>query len=346
MSMIGLATRAIERAPMPDAVTKFGIRTLVAQTDRRLIEAGADENAAFARAMEGRPIAEHADAANDQHYALPPDFFRHFLGPRLKYSCCLYDDKDGGSLAEAEDRALAETIAHADLADGQRILELGCGWGSLTLAMAEKFPAAKITAVSNSAPQRMFIEAEARRRGFSNLTVITADMNGFQPDERFDRVVSVEMFEHMANWRTLLARIRGWLKPDGALFVHVFSHRTSPYRFDHRNESDWIAQHFFTGGIMPSHGLVRQFDPLFTVGREWRWNGQNYAQTAMGWLQNFDANRASIDPILKQTYGDQAALWRRRWRLFFLATAGLFGHDDGEAWGVSHYYLQPRSSVA
>ena len=344
MNMIKLATHAIERAPMPDALARLGIRALVARTDRRLAGASPNENAVFAREMDGRPVAEHTDAANEQHYELPAEFFERCLGPKLKYSCCLYED-GAETLAEAENKALAQTMLHADLADGQQILELGCGWGSLTLSMAERFPAAQITAISNSASQRAHIETEASRRGLSNVRVITADMNGFQTTQLFDRVVSVEMFEHMANWRTLLARIRSWLKPDGALFVHVFSHKTAPYRFDHRNESDWIAQHFFTGGIMPSHGLVHEFDRYFSVAREWRWSGRNYSLTAMDWLKNFDANRASIDPLLKQTYGSQAALWRRRWRLFFLATAGLFGHGDGDAWGVSHYLLKPRPGV-
>jgi cyclopropane-fatty-acyl-phospholipid synthase len=264
------------------------------------------------------------------------------LGPRRKYSSCLFAD-GATTLAGAEELALAETAAHAALADGQEILELGCGWGSLSLWMAERFPRARVTAVSNSAGQRGHIEAEAARRGLSNLRVITADMNRFEPDSVFDRVVSVEMFEHMANWGALLARVRLWLRPEGRLFLHVFSHRSSPYRFDHAEREDWIAQHFFTGGIMPSHGLIRQFSGLFTVEREWRWSGTHYARTADAWLSNYDRHADAITPILRDVYGDQAAIWRRRWRLFFLATSGLFGHAGGEMWGISHYRLRPAA---
>jgi cyclopropane-fatty-acyl-phospholipid synthase len=249
------------------------------------------------------------------------------------------------TLDQAEARALEDTAAHADLADGQRILELGCGWGSLTLFMAERYPAAAITAVSNSHAQRRHIETEAAARGLTNITVVTADMNDFAPSALFDRVVSVEMFEHMANWRALLRRIASWLAPDGRVFVHVFAHRAQPYRFDHRDPADWIAQHFFTGGIMPSHGLMRQFPECFTVEQEWRWNGRHYQRTALDWLANFDAHRARINRILAETYGAEARVWERRWRLFFLATAGLFGHAGGEEWGVSHYRLRPSSKA-
>ena len=208
--------------------------------------------------------------------------------------------------------------------------------------VAERFPGARVTAVSNSAPQRRYIEAQASARGLANVRVITADMNAFVPDRTFDRVVSVEMFEHMSNWRDLLGRIRTWLTPvDGRLFVHVFSHRQSPYRFDHGDQADWIAQHFFTGGIMPSHGLIGRFPDCFAVEKDWRWNGLHYRRTAVDWLARFDGNRDLLSPILAQIYGADASLWRQRWRLFYLATAGLFGHAKGEEWGVSHYLLRP-----
>jgi cyclopropane-fatty-acyl-phospholipid synthase len=340
MSLVASAIRAIERAPLPDPVSRRGIEFLVARTQRRLAGLSAPTDLAFAQTMTQRAVAEHAEAANDQHYALPPAFFALMLGPHRKYSCCYYREAQT-SLAEAERAALEETVAHADLADGQRILELGCGWGSLTLFMAERFPAARITAVSNAAPQRLFIEAQAKARGLSNVTVLTADMNAFTASGRYDRVVSVEMFEHIANWRALLARIRDWLTTDGRLFLHVFSHRSQPYAFDHTDATDWIAQHFFTGGIMPSHALAGQFPDLFAIEDEWRWSGTHYARTARDWLANFDANRAKVDQVLTQVYGADANLWRRRWRLFLLATEGLFGYDGGAAWGVSHYRLRP-----
>ncbi len=340
MSLITTAIRAVERLPLPDSFTLAGIDYLVGRTGNRLERDDDAIDHAFAEDMANFPIAQYTDEANTQHYELPPEFFALALGPQRKYSSCLFT-ADDTTLAEAETRALAATAKHAALADGQRILELGCGWGSLTLWMAAHYPNASVTAVSNSASQRAYIEAEARARSLANVEIITADMNAFAPEGHFDRVVSVEMFEHMANWRALLTRVRGWLKPEGLLFLHVFTHRTTPYRFDPADEADWIAQHFFTGGIMPSHRLIRQFPDLFELVEEWRWNGRHYARTAQAWLENFDRNRVAIDRILEGVYGADAGLWRRRWRLFFLATAGLFGHGRGEPWGVSHYRLRP-----
>ncbi|MDE2238905.1 MAG: class I SAM-dependent methyltransferase [Rhodospirillales bacterium] len=339
MSFAATIANAAERHKIPDSLLRLGIGQLVARTDRNLARQP-DDTTAFARDMAGFPIALHTEDANRQHYELPPEFFGLILGPRRKYSCCLYPTGQE-SLAEAELHALEETVAHADLADGQDILELGCGWGSLTLFMAERFPEARITAVSNSTPQWLYIEAQAAARGMKNLRVVTADMNAFEPARNFHRVVSVEMFEHMANWRALLTRVQGWLAPEGKLFLHVFSHAASPYRFNHQDDADWIAKHFFTGGIMPSHGLAGAFPELFTVTRDWRWSGAHYARTAEDWLRNYDHNAVQIRALLKQVYGAEAPVWERRWRLFFLATAGLFGHGGGEPWGVSHYLLTP-----
>ncbi|HEX3367038.1 cyclopropane-fatty-acyl-phospholipid synthase family protein [Phenylobacterium sp.] len=339
MSFVATALQAFEGAPLPDAMRRAAIEFLVSGARKQAAAAGPDADAAFARQMAERPIAEHTDAANEQHYEVPAAFFLSCLGPRLKYSSCLYEP--GDTLAQAEDRALTETCAHADLCDGQTILELGCGWGSLSLWMAEAYPNARITSVSNSASQRAFILARAQERGLGNLEVITCDMNDFQAPDRYDRVVSIEMFEHMANWRALLGRVKTWLKPDGRLFIHIFTHRTGPYRFDVEDEADWIAQHFFAGGVMPSHNLMRQFPDLFAVEQDWRWSGAHYEKTALDWLANYDRNIATIRPVLTAVYGDKAGLWHRRWRLFFLATAGLFGHRGGGEWGVSHYRLRP-----
>jgi cyclopropane-fatty-acyl-phospholipid synthase len=332
-----------ERAPIPDAIVTAGMRHVIGDRQRSLRAAQTNANADFAAHMDEHPIAEHADAANEQHYELPPEFFSLILGPRRKYSSCFYA-LGANTLAEAEEVALSETASHAGLQNGQDILELGCGWGSLSLWMAERFPKSHITSVSNSAPQRLYIEEQARARNLTNLKVITADMNDFTIGTRFDRVVSVEMFEHMANWRGLLSRVRGWLKPDGKLFIHIFTHEKAPYRFDHRDENDWIGQHFFTGGIMPSHDLIQHFPDLFSVEKDWRWNGLHYRRTAMDWLANYDKNARPIGKILRDVYGRDAALWRRRWRMFFLATAELFGYAGGEAWGVSHYLLTPKST--
>lgn len=340
MGAIRLATHLVERTPIPAPVIRFGIAALVGRTHRKLSGAGASANSAFAAAIASLPIAEHVGDANTQHYEVPAEFFDLVLGPQRKYSCCFYGDRND-DLAAAEERALAETAAHAGLIDGQSILELGCGWGSLSLWMARRYPASRIVAVSNSHSQRAFIEQQIQSQGLDNLTVVTADMNEFSPRQTFDRVVSVEMFEHMVNWRRLLVRVRSWLSADGRLFLHVFTHRSVPYRFDHRDKADWIAQHFFTGGIMPSHGFIREFSDCFAVEQEWRWSGTHYQRTAAHWLENFDRNLPALRAILKTVYGGDAALWQRRWRLFFLATEGLFGFGGGDVWGVSHYRLKP-----
>ncbi len=341
MSLVTVATTVIERVPVPDAVTAAGISFLVDRTCRKLARrAGGVSELEFARVMAGHPIAVRPDAANAQHYEVKSEFFGLVLGPRRKYSCCLYRTPTD-TLAAAEEHALVETAVHAGLANGQDILELGCGWGSLSLWMAERYPDARITAVSNSHRQRTHIEAEAAVRGFGNLRVITADMNDFATNDTFDRVVSVEMFEHMTNWQSLLARVHDWLRPDGRLFLHVFSHRSAPYLFDLADKEDWIAQHFFTGGIMPSHGLIRHVATSFEVESEWRWTGEHYARTARDWLANMDRRETEVMAVLRDVYGAEAGLWKRRWRLFFLATAGLFGHAGGAEWGVSHFRLHP-----
>jgi cyclopropane-fatty-acyl-phospholipid synthase len=343
MSLTAAAGRAVELAPVPDIITQLGIGYLVARARRRLSRQPADIEGTFATDMRSHPIAEHADDANAQHYEVPAEFFELVLGPRRKYSSGFYDSATA-TLAQAEHSALAQTCEHAGIADGQDILELGCGWGSLSLWMAEHYPAARITAVSNSRSQRVAIEAAAKERALGNLTVITCDMNDFEASGRFDRVVSVEMFEHMSNWSALLERVRGWLRSEGRLFVHIFTHRDTPYRFDMNDKEDWIAQHFFTGGIMPSHRLLHRFPEIFDVEAEWRWSGAHYQRTALDWLRNFDRNAQAIDRIFRDVYGPDVALWKRRWRIFFLATAGLFGDSGGAVWGVSHYRLKPAAA--
>jgi len=342
MNILALAIDAAERTPLPDGITLAGIDFLCGRTRRQLSLVPDETEAAFTTAMKYYPVATHTDDANSQHYEVPAEFFALVLGPQRKYSCCLYPDKTT-TLAQAETAALAETVTHADIRDGQAILELGCGWGSLSLYLAAQFPHARIISVSNSASQRAFIENRIAARGLSNLTIITQDMNTFTPAQTFDRIVSVEMFEHMSNWEILLERAREWLNPDGRLFMHVFAHRNRSYRFDHDDPADWIARHFFTGGIMPAFDLPHRFGDLFEVEQQWRWSGNDYKRTAMDWLANFDANLDQIDPILRDVYGADATLWRRRWRLFFLATAGLFGHANGEEWGVGHYRLKPAA---
>lgn len=340
MNMLALAIKTAERAPLTDSMTLAGIDYLCGRTKRRLALTSKDMEATFVDEMSSFPVATHTVDANRQHYEVPAEFFGLVLGPHRKYSCCLYRNVDT-TLAEAETYALAETVEHARIEDGMSVLELGCGWGSLSLYLAGRFPNAQITSVSNSVSQREYILATAQKHGLSNLTVITADMNHFTSHERFDRVVSVEMFEHMSNWRTLLERVRSWMKPHGRLFLHVFTHRNRSYRFNHEDPTDWIAHHFFTGGIMPAYDLPHRFADLFSVEQEWRWSGSYYRHTALAWVANFDREIDRIQSIFTKVYGRDGILWQRRWRLFFLATAGLFGHDDGSVWGVGHYLLKP-----
>ena len=339
MSFASTIIDTAERVPLPDLVIRAAIQRMCSRTATRLADGSRERDAAFAREMEGRAIAEHTEAANIQHYEVQASFFAKVLGPNRKYSCLFYKD-EASTLQEAEEEALRQTEDHADLADGQSILELGCGWGSLSLFMARQFPHSQIVAVSNSHSQRQYIEAEAAKRGLANLRVVTADMNAFDPAGTFDRIVSVEMFEHMLNWRQLLTRVRSWLKPDGRFFMHVFSHRSGTYLFDRADPEDWIAQHFFTGGVMPSHHLIRQYGDLFSIEKEWRWSGTHYQRTAMDWLANFDAHASEIEAVLRTVYGNETHLWMRRWRWFFLATAGLFGYANGDEWGVSHYRMK------
>ena len=339
MTLTSTVIVAAERLPLPDIFIRAAIDRFCSRTAARLSAGDASSDAVFARDMAARAIAEHADAANAQHYEVPAAFFAHVLGPSRKYSSCFYP-APASTLREAEEEALRRTAEHADLGDGQSILEFGCGWGSLSLRMARQFPKARVVAVSNSHSQRMHIQSEAAALGLTNLIVITADMNGFDPAWSFDRIVSVEMFEHMTNWRELLARVRSWLKPQGRFFMHIFTHRSSAYMFDRNDTDDWIAGHFFTGGVMPSHHLIRQYADLFEIEKEWRGSGEHYRRTALDWLANFDANRAEIEAVLRRVYGAETPLWMRRWRWFFLATAGLFGFSGGSEWGVSHYRMK------
>ena len=339
MSQLANRVNALQDAAFPDFVTRPAIALLVANARKALRSPPVDIEATFARDMAARPVAEFTEAANAQHYELPARFFELCLGRHRKYSSCFYETPTT-TLDQAEARALEITCGHADLRDGQAVLELGCGWGSLSLWMSEHYPNSTITAVSNSHSQKAFIDGEAARRGLTNLTILTADMNVFNTDRRFDRIVSVEMFEHMANWRALLSRVADWLAPEGRLFLHVFTHLQHPYRFEVSDDADFIAQHFFTGGIMPSHGLIRQYDDLLILEDQWRWSGTHYQRTANDWLRNMDAHADEIRGLMNAVYGDQAALWTRRWRRFYMATAGLFGDSDGQVWGVSHYRLK------
>lgn len=339
----------VEQGLVPDSVVRLGIRRLLKE---RLDEIGdrdperaADATTAFVQSLGQAPVALLTDKANEQHYEVPAAFFQQVLGPHLKYSCGWWPERVS-TLADSEAAALRVTCERAGLADGQNVLELGCGWGSLSLWMAQHHPGSLVTAVSNSQSQREHIEARASERGLRNLRVITADVNHFHTEDRYDRVVSVEMFEHLRNWPEAFRRVAGWLKPDGRFFMHVFAHRSTPYEFVERDETDWMSRHFFSGGMMPSDDLVLHCQDNLQLQQRWRWNGRHYARTAEAWLANMDAARPALWPLFERTYGAEAAVWWTRWRLFFLSVAELFGYDDGNQWWVSHYLLAPRQAPA
>ncbi len=339
--------KAAESLPIPEPAIRAGADLLVWDTERRLRQPGRESLGAFVAEMDAAPIARATDAANDQHYELPPEFFALILGARRKYSCGYYDDSKGPvTLDDAEEAALTESARLADIVDGQSILELGCGWGSFSLFLAERFSRSTITAVSNAANQRAHIEAEARRRGLTNLRVVTHDINTFAPDAPVDRIVSIEMFEHIANWSALLRRMHGWLRPGGRVYLHFFSHVDVPYRFNHDDPNDWIAQHFFTGGMMPCHDMPMLLDIPFEVEAQTRWSGTHYARTARDWRRQFEARRPEVLAALGPVYGADLPVWIRRWRLFLIATERLFGFRDGRLWGISHYRLRPTGGDA
>ena len=325
---------------VPDALIRFRIRQLLRQRLAEEAEGGLEAiHERFRRhlmAWTSGPIAVNTRDANEQHYEVPPRFFELALGPRLKYSSAWFEPGTS-ELGTAEEAMLARTCERALLADGQDILELGCGWGSLSLWMAEHYPQSHITGVSNSKDQRAFILARAAAKGFGNLEIITADMNDFKPPATYDRVVSVEMFEHMRNHRELMTRIASWLRPGGALFVHIFTHRDFTYPFEVRDDSDWMAKHFFTGGIMPADGYLLRFQEHLRLEDHWRVSGTHYQATAEAWLQNQDAHRSEILALFQQSYGPNAR-WRfALWRIFFMACAELWGFRGGSEWFVSHY---------
>ncbi len=339
-----------ERGMLPDPLMRWGMRRLMAERlENESRDRGEREFAEYQKrlqALRDSAVAEQVDKANEQHYEVPAAFFRAVLGKHLKYSSCYWEGENGESLKsldEAEARMLALTCERAGLEDGQDVLELGCGWGSITLWMASHYPGSRITAVSNSASQREHILAECERRGLDNVKVITADVNSFQPEGGFDRVVSVEMFEHVKNYQVLLRRIASWLRPGGKLFVHIFCHRNLLYPFTVEGESDWMAKYFFSGGLMPSENTLLNFQDDLRIEAQWRVLGEHYEQTSNAWLANLDERHDEVLAVMRETYGDaDAKRWLNRWRMFFLAVAELFGYRDGTEWFVAHYrFVRP-----
>ena len=355
---VGGSTSLVERDLLPDWLIRMGIRRLLRQRlreeDRGGVEAQQEHLSRFIQQLQASPIAISTSAANEQHYEVPARFYQLVLGQRLKYSSGLWPE-GCASLDDAELTMLRLTAQRAGLADGQNILELGCGWGSLTLYMAEQYPNARITAVSNSHSQRQFIEEQARARGLANIRIFTADMNDFEAPGTYDRVVSVEMFEHMRNYETLLQRVASWMRPDARLFVHIFTHKTFSYPFEVRDASDWMAKHFFTGGIMPSHDLLLHFQHDVSLEEQWQHSGTHYRKTARAWLDKMDAHRDELLSLFANTYAaslsgqerDREALcWFVRWRIFFMCCEELWGFRNGQEWTVSHYLFRKPASRA
>lgn len=336
-----LSIRLAERGFLPDKLIRWGIKRLVAERNSSLptmnSELIGNYTEAFISEMNKSPVAVMTEKANEQHYELPAPFFELVLGQQRKYSCCLWDS---GTLTlnEAEELALRVTAEHADLSNGQAILELGCGWGSLSLWMARRYPKSTILGVSNSHSQRESIMARAKSEGLTNLEIVTCDMNDFATERHFDRVVSVEMFEHMRNWQVLMSRIAGWLNPDGRFFMHVFTHAKAPYLFEIQDANDWMSEYFFSGGMMPSLDLAPRITKDLQLEEQWTISGEHYRKTSDAWLANMTLNRERIMAILESTYGKhQTKLWWHRWRIFFLACSVLFGYDQGKVWPIGHY---------
>lgn len=348
--MIEHFIKAMENGKIPDTAIRFGIRKLCKQRLSELETPSLAEKQnkaeAYKQGLINSTLAVHTKDANDQHYELPPEFFLHVLGKNLKYSSCFYDQSTK-SLSDAEDLALKISCERAQLKDGMRILELGCGWGSLTLHMAKTFPNSKIVAISNSAPQKAFIDSQAKERGLKNVLVLTRDISQLESlaleFESFDRVMSIEMFEHFKNYQTLLSKISDVLAKDGKLFVHIFTHKEYSYPFEVEGEDNWMGKYFFTGGQMPAHNLLYSFQRDLYLETSWAWDGVHYQKTSEDWLQNMDQNAETIMQIFKKTYGEESTQWFNRWRVFFMSCAELFGYDKGQEWGVSHYLFSKKS---
>jgi cyclopropane-fatty-acyl-phospholipid synthase len=342
-----VSARAIgwtESGLVPDSVIRAGIRRML---ENKIDEIRADDPEVAARTlndfvakMRQSPVALVPELANEQHYEVPAAFFDQVLGARRKYSCSIWPD-GVSNLDEAENAALETTTGRVLLEEGMSVLDLGCGWGSLSLYIAEHYPQCSVVSVSNSASQGDYIREKAAANGLDNIEVLTADMNDFDINRRFDRIVSIEMFEHLRNYEEMFRRIHGWLQPGGRFFMHIFTHRSTPYEYIDKGPSDWMTRYYFSGGIMPSADLPLRFASDLAIERQWAWNGVHYAKTCRAWLEQLDRRKSAVMPILEATYGeDEAARWFMRWRMFFMACEELFRYRGGREWFVSHYLFR------
>lgn len=341
--------KVLENGYMPDPITRLGIRSLVKQ---RLNESS--KNTAndpqylknYAQKLKQSPLAIMTDTANKQHYEVPTDFYNLSLGRHKKYSSC-YWDQNTKTLEEAEQKALDLSIEHAGVVDGMRVLELGCGWGSLSLELAKRFPHSAITAVSNSKTQKAYIDHQASERGLTNLTVLTRDL-GLESNydfgaEKFDRVMSIEMMEHLRNYELFFKKVAPSIKEDGKFFIHIFTHKNAPYFFETEGEDNWMGKYFFSGGQMPARDLFDEFNNDLIVEKKWDWNGDHYSKTLEAWLDNTDQEKTRVLSMFKKTYGEGAeVIWYNRWRVFFMSCSELFKYNKGEEWGVTHYLMSKK----
>lgn len=347
--MISTFISAMERGHIPDAAIRLGIRKLCKVRLDELHVSSLEEKIKkaeeYRQGLMNSPLAVHTKEANEQHYELPSEFFLHVLGNNLKYSSC-YWNQETKNLDEAEDLALRTSVERAQIKDGMRILELGCGWGSLTLYMAKTFPNSQIVAISNSSSQKAFIDGEAKKRNLKNILVLTRDVSLLESlaleFDSFDRVMSIEMFEHFKNYDALLSKISDVLSPEGKLFIHIFTHKEYSYPFETEGEDNWMGKYFFTGGQMPAHNLLGSFQRKLYLEKNWAWDGTHYQKTSEAWLKNMDHNKEKVLEIMNKTYGEDGHLWFNRWRVFFMSCAELFGYERGQQWGVSHYLFSKK----
>ena len=326
---------------IPDELIKIAARRI---STRRLNESNNHDNKdAIINALSKGVVAEKTHDANEQHYEVPPEFFKQVLGENLKYSCSLFENEN--SLDDAEKSMLDLYIERAEIKNGQEVLDLGCGWGSFSLYVAKKFPNVNITSISNSSDQISYIKNEAQKRGLLNIEAIRMDVNNLKLDNQFDRIISIEMFEHLRNYKLILNSLNELLKPDGRLFIHIFCHKKLTYFYELKNNLDWMTKYFFQGGIMPSMDLFKYFEDELIIINQWDINGNNYSKTCKAWLDNHYKNKRKILDIFKKHY-DKPKIWYNRWRIFFLSCQAFFALNKGNEYFVSQFLLRKSDKKA